>query len=43
MHVHRDEGVVDRFNRTVAERLLGYQYADEQTQKEWVKRLDVET
>ena len=41
--IHRDQGVVERFNRTLAERLFGYQYAKEiDTQKrnrEWVKRL----
>ena len=40
--IHRDQGVVERFNRTLAERLFGYQYAKEiDTQKrnrEWVKR-----
>ena len=41
--IHRDQGVVERFNRTLAERLFGYQYAKEiDTQKrnrEWVRRL----
>ena len=41
--IHRDQGVVERFNRTLAERLFGYQYAKEiDTQKrnrEWVKTL----
>lgn len=41
--IHRDQGVVERFNKTLAERLFGYQYAKEiDTQKrnrEWVKRL----
>ena len=41
--IHRDQGIVERFNRTLAERLFGYQYAKEiDTQKrnrEWVKRL----
>jgi hypothetical protein len=41
--IHRDQGVVERFNRTLAERLFGYQYAkemDTQTRnREWVKRL----
>ena len=27
--IHRDQGVVERFNRTLAERLFGYQYAKE--------------
>lgn len=41
--IHRDQAIVERFNRTLAERLFGYQYAKEMdTQKrnrEWVKRL----
>ena len=28
--IHRDQGVVERFYRTLAERLFGYQYAKEQ-------------
>ena len=27
--IHRDQGVVERFNRTLAERLFGYQHAKE--------------
>ena len=27
--IHRDQGVVERFDRTLAERLFGYQYAKE--------------
>ena len=27
--IHRDQAVVERFNRTLAERLFGYQYAKE--------------
>ena len=27
--IHGDQGVVERFNRTLAERLFGYQYAKE--------------
>ena len=43
---HRDQAIVKRFNRTLAERLFGYQYAVEMNMKqtgqrltEWVKRL----
>ena len=45
---HRDQAIVERFNRTLAERLFGYQYAVEMNMKqtnnnkrstEWVKRL----
>ena len=46
--IHRDQAIVERFNRTLAERLLGYQYAVEMNMKnagqrstEWVKRLPV--
>ena len=43
--IHRDQGVVDRRNRTLAERLFGHQYAQEmrlpsgQRSIEWVARL----
>ena len=46
--VHRDQGIVERFNRTLAERLFGHQYAQEMLQQlepalarscEWVARL----
>ena len=48
--VHRDQGIVERFNRTLAERLFGHQYAQEmllaaqapattQRSSEWVTRL----
>ena len=41
--LHRDQAIVERFNRTIAERLFGYQYAKEFIQekrsREWVKRL----
>ena len=41
--VHRDQGVVERFNRTLAERLFEHQYAQEmlseQRSSEWVARL----
>ena len=45
---HRDEGIVERFNRTLAERLFGHQYAQEllltargssKRSDEWVARL----
>jgi len=42
---HRDQGVVERWNRTLAERLFGHQYAQEmrlppgERSTEWVKRL----
>lgn len=43
--VHRDQAVVERFNRTLAERLFGHQYAQEmrlppgERSSEWVARL----
>ena len=43
--IHRDQGVGERFNRTLAERLFGHQYAQEMRlpegarSTEWVKRL----
>ena len=42
--IHRDQDVVERFNRILAERLFGYQYAKElenphKRNREWVKRL----
>ena len=42
--IHRDQIIVERFNRTLAERLFGYQYAKEmetphKRNREWVKRL----
>ena len=44
--IHRDQAIVERFKRTLAERLFGYQYAVEMNMKnsnkrstEWVKRL----
>ena len=46
VNIHRDQAIVERFNRTLAERLFGYQYAVEmnvtqagQSSTEWVKRL----
>jgi len=43
--IHRDQGIVERFNRTLAERLFGHQYAQEMRlpsgvrSSEWVARL----
>ena len=42
--IHRDQALAERFNRTLAERLFGYQYAKElenphKRNREWVKRL----
>ena len=44
VNVHKDQSIVERFNRTLAERLFGYQYAQElklptDRSTEWVKRL----
>ena len=43
--IHRDQAIVERFNRTLAERLFSHQYAVEmllpegQQSTEWIKRL----
>ena len=43
--IHRDQGFAERFNRTLAERCFGHQYAQElrlrsgQRSTEWVARL----
>ena len=43
--IHRDQAIVERFNRTLAERLFGHQYAvemllpDGKRSTEWMKRL----
>ena len=43
--IHRDQAIVERFNRTLAERLFGHQQAQEllmrsgERSREWVKRL----
>ena len=45
VNIHRDQGIVERWNRTLAERLFGHQYAQEMLLPEgkrstdWVKRL----
>ena len=45
VEIHRDQAIVERFSRTLAERLFGHQYAVEmrlpkgQRSVEWVKRL----
>ena len=45
VEIHRDQAIVQRFNRTLAERLFGHQYAVEmrlsegQRSVEWVKRM----
>ena len=43
--IHREQAIVERFNKTLAERLFGHQYAVEvrlpsgKRSTEWVKRL----
>ena len=45
VNVHRDQGIVERFNQTLSERLFSFQYSQEMNMKssersrEWVKRL----
>ena len=45
MNYYRDQGIVDRFNRTLGERLFTFQYSKEMTFKsserstEWMKRV----
>lgn len=45
VNIHRDQGIVERFNRTLAERLFGHQYAVEMRlpkgarSNKWVARL----
>ena len=44
-NIHRDQGIVERFNRTLGERLFSFQYSQEMKKEsgerstEWVKRL----
>ena len=45
VNFHRDQGIVERFNQTLGERLLTFQYSEEINYKEgkrsveWVRRL----
>ena len=45
VNVHCDQGIVERFNRTLGERLFSFQYSQEMKKEsgerstEWVKRL----
>lgn len=45
MNVHRDQGIVERFNRILSERLFSYHHSQEmnfqsaERSREWVKRL----
>ena len=45
LNAHRDQGIVERFNQTLSERLFSFQYSQEMNMKssersrEWVKRL----
>ena len=45
VNVHRDQGIVERFNRRLSERLFSFQYRQEinmksgERSREWVKRL----
>ena len=45
VNVHRNQGIVERFNRSLSERLFSFQYSQEMNLKsgerstEWVKRL----